>query len=202
MLHGGQLAAASHPQFTTAILRQLRHAVVVRQRAGRTVADADQCALLVQHPDVAVLIRADGGDFPPHARFVDILRFKFSAAITRQVAAFMADPQGSFCVLKQAGDPVALQRRCARAVEHREMRAVKPRQAAVGAGPKITVPRLHHRRHRVVRQAVLRLPRTRKIIRQISFFRARHETEAAEQQRENFAETLRAGRAPRQKMCR
>ena len=123
---------------------------------------------------------------------MDILRFKFSVAITRQVAAFMADPQGAFRIFKQTGDAVALQSRRARAVEDREVHAVKPHQPAVGANPKIAVARLHHRRHGVVRQAVLRFPRTRKIIRRIRFPRARREAEATYQQRENVAETLRA----------
>jgi len=99
-------------------------------------------------------------------------RFKFSVLITRQVAAFVADPQRALGILKQTGDAVALQTRRARAVEDREAHAVEPHQAAVSAQPEIAVARLQHRRHRVVRQSIFRFPGTRKIMRQRGGFRA------------------------------
>ena len=158
ILQRGKLAAARHPQFAMAILRQLRHAVVVRQRARRAIAGAHQGSFLVQHPDVAVLVRTDGGNFPSHARLVDSERLKLPIAITRQIAAFMANPQNSLRVFIQAGHAVALQSRCARAVENREAHAVEPHQPAISAEPEVTIARLHDRRHGVVRQTVLRLP--------------------------------------------
>ena len=135
---------------------------------------------------------AMAGIFAPHPRFVNIERFKISAGITRQVAAFMADPQDSFRVLKQTRHPVALQSRCAGAVKNGEADPVEPHQAAVGAGPEIAIARLHHRRHRICPAG--RFPSstgTRKIIRQFWLCRARRKAVGKrKQQRENSRRTI------------
>lgn len=168
----GEFAAAGDPQFSVPVARHFRDAVRVGQRARCPVARAQQRAFLVQHPDVARVIRADGGNFPAHAGFVNGLRFKLSVAIACQIAALVADPQNAVCILGQARNAVALQPRLSRAVENGEARPIEPRQPAVSAQPQIAVVRLHHRCHRVVRQAVVRFPRAQKIIRQTRFRRA------------------------------
>src|SRR6185312_15844219 len=88
----GELAAAVDPQVSRAILRGDDHAIVVGQRALGAVAYAHERAFLAQHPDIANVIRADGGNVAARAAFVNILRFEFSIVITREIAALMADP--------------------------------------------------------------------------------------------------------------
>ena len=131
---------------------------------NQSISQARQQAFFIQQPDLSGFIRSDVMNFAVFPGCRNIHRLEPPVFIPGHLSIFMADPQRAVVGFKQTGHAAVAHLRRIAVIKNREPHAIEPRQATVSAEPQITVTGLHHRRNRVLGQAVFRLPGANKIV--------------------------------------
>src|SRR3954471_21406689 len=117
---------------------------------------------------------------------------KFTVAQSQHAARAGRDPQATVLSLAQSQDVRVFHLRKDGPPEESKPRAVESGEAVLGAHPQKAVARLHHRLHRVLRQAIIGLPGARMIGREIACPRGdwlgNEEEAAGEEKKPTFAQ--------------